>query len=125
MQTNHLSQTLALTPLSFLHLCAKYLRTQFQNKLNAHLFSASATALTQPLMLLVALALELDIIAITLVSAFFNQSQYNKNIHLCPLIIYCQRRWSGILPVMQRGCRKILQNQEMKGSNEKEVALRK
>jgi len=72
MQSSHISQTLALTPLSLSHLCAKYLRTEFQNKLNAHLSGAPATPPTQPLMLPVALASELDIIAATLVNAFFN-----------------------------------------------------
>ncbi len=74
MQTSHVSQTLALTPLSLLHLYAKYLRAQFQDKLNSHLFSSSVTLLAQPLMLLVALASELNIIAATLVNAFFNHS---------------------------------------------------
>jgi hypothetical protein len=74
MQTSRTSQTLALTPLSLSHLCAKYLRAQFQNKLNARLPGASATPLAQPLMLPVALASELDIVAATLLVAFFNRS---------------------------------------------------
>jgi len=71
MQT---SQTPALTPLSLSHLCAKYLRVEFQNKLNARLSRASATPPAQPLMLPVALASELDIIAGTLAHAFLNRS---------------------------------------------------
>jgi hypothetical protein len=74
MQASHISQTLALTPLSLSHLCAKYLRAQFQNKLNARLSGVSAMPLAQPLMLPVALASELDIIAATLLIAFFNRS---------------------------------------------------
>ena len=74
MQPSHISQTLTLTPLSLSHLCAKYLVSQFRNKLNARLLGASATPLAQPLMLPVALASELDIIAATLVDAFFNRS---------------------------------------------------
>ena len=74
MQTSHISQTLALTPLSLTRLCAKYLRIKFQNKLNARLSGASVTPPTQPLMLPVPLASELDIIAATLVDAFLNRS---------------------------------------------------
>jgi hypothetical protein len=74
MQTSHISKTLSLTPLSLSHLCAKYLRAQFQNKLNARSSIASAMPLAQPLMLPVALASELDIIAATLVAAFINRS---------------------------------------------------
>jgi hypothetical protein len=74
MQTSHISQTPALTPLSLSHLCAKYLRIQFQNKLNARSNGGPGTPLVQPLMLPVALASELDIIADTLVNAFFNRS---------------------------------------------------
>jgi hypothetical protein len=80
MQTSGISQTTALTPLSLSHLCAKYLRAQFRNKLNARLSGASTTPLAHchPLMLPVALASELDIIAATLLNAFFNRSQYNR-----------------------------------------------
>jgi hypothetical protein len=76
MQSSHISQTPALTPLSLSHLCAKYLRTEFQSKLNARSPGAPATSLApaQPLMLPVALASELDIIAVTLVNAFLNPS---------------------------------------------------
>ena len=77
MQTSLIPQTPALVPLSLLHLCAKYLRAQFQNKLNARSSGASAALPPQPLMLLVALASELDIIAALLVQAFFDHSQYN------------------------------------------------
>lgn len=80
MQTSHVSQATALTPLSLSHLCAKYLRAQFQNKLNAHSSSAPAAQLPQPLMLPVPLASELDMIAATLVDAFFNRSQSNKRV---------------------------------------------
>ena len=71
MQT---SQTPALTTLSLSHLCAKYLQVKFQNKLNARLSRASATPPAQPLMLLVPLASELDIIAGILMHAFLNHS---------------------------------------------------
>jgi hypothetical protein len=74
MQTSNNFQTLKLTPLSLLHLCAKYLRSRFQNQLSARLPGTSAMPLAQPLMLLVALASELDMIAATLVDAFFNHS---------------------------------------------------
>ncbi|KAN0103717.1 hypothetical protein V8E52_011699 [Russula decolorans] len=72
MQTSHISQVPALTPLSLSHLCAKYLRAQFQNKLNSRSSGTSATPLAQPLLLPVALASELDIIAATLANAFSN-----------------------------------------------------
>lgn len=77
MQTSQIpiSQAPALTPLSLSHLCAKYLRVQFQNKLNAQLPGASAAALPQPIMLPVALASELDMIATVLFKAFINRSQ--------------------------------------------------
>lgn len=75
MQTSLMSQTPALTPFSLSHLCAKYLRAQFQNRLNARSSGASATPLAQPLMLPVALASELDMIAALLLEAFFNRSQ--------------------------------------------------
>jgi len=74
MQTSHTSQTPELTPLSLSHLCAKYLRLQFQMKLNARSPSTSATPLDPPWMIPVALASELDVIAATLVDAFFNRS---------------------------------------------------
>ena len=73
MQTSQTSQALALTPLSLLHLCAKYLWAQFQNKLNLHSSDASAMPLSQPLLLPVALVSELDIIAATLADAFVNR----------------------------------------------------
>ena len=72
MQT---SKTPTLAPLSLSHLCATYLRVQFQNKLNARSSGAPATPLAEPLMLPVALASELDIIAATLANAFFNRSR--------------------------------------------------
>jgi len=78
MQTSHISQIPALTPLSLSHLCAKYLRAQFQNKLNARSSGASATPAPQPLMLPVALALELDMISATLIDAFLNRSEWNR-----------------------------------------------
>jgi hypothetical protein len=74
MQTSHASQTPALTPLSLSHLCAKYLRAQFQNGINARLSGASATPAPQPMMFTVDLALELDAIATILFDAFFNRS---------------------------------------------------
>jgi len=74
MQTDGILKAPALTPSSLSHLCAKYLKTQFQNKLNARSASASATPPAQPLMLPVALASELDRIATTLVDAFTNRS---------------------------------------------------
>ena len=64
-----------LTKLDLAHLCAIYLRAQFQNKLNARSSGASATPLDPPLLLPVTLVSELDIIAATLVDAFFNRSQ--------------------------------------------------
>ena len=78
MQTSHISQIPALTPLSLSDLYAKYLRFQFQNKLNARSTGASVTPLAQPLMLLVALASELDMIAATLIDAFFNRSEHSR-----------------------------------------------
>lgn len=75
MQTNRISQTPALTPLSLSHLCAKYLRAQFQSRRNARSSGDPAVQLPQPLMLPVALASELDIIADILVDAFLNRSQ--------------------------------------------------
>ena len=81
MQTSRISQIPALTPLSLSHLCAKYLRDQFQTKLNARSTVASATPVTppaQPLMLPVTLASELDMIAATLVDAFSHRSVYNR-----------------------------------------------
>jgi hypothetical protein len=87
MHTNCISQAPSLTPLSLSRLCANYLRTQFQNKLNERSSGASATAQVQPLMLPVALASELDIIAATLSDAFINRSRYNKIILLALLII--------------------------------------
>jgi hypothetical protein len=74
MQTSRISQTPTLTPLSLSHLCAKYLRAQFQNRLNARSSAAFATPQAQPLMLPVALASELDRIAATLEHALFNRS---------------------------------------------------
>ena len=78
MQSSQISQTPSLIPLSLSRLCAKYLRAQFQNKLNARSSGASATPLAQPLMLPVALASEIDIIAATLVDAFLNRSWYDQ-----------------------------------------------
>lgn len=74
MQTRRIPQTPALTALSRSHLCAKYLRVQFQIKLNARLSGASAMLPALPLMLPVPLASELDMIAVTLVDAFLNRS---------------------------------------------------
>jgi hypothetical protein len=74
MEASQISQPPALTPLSLSRLCAKYLRRQFQNKLNARSSGASKTPPAQPMMLPVALASELEIIASTLVDAFFNRS---------------------------------------------------
>jgi len=74
MQTSDISETPVLTHLSLSHLCAKYLQTQFQNKLNERSFGTPAAPLAKPIMLPVALASELDIIAATLVDAFFNRS---------------------------------------------------
>jgi len=70
MQT---SRDPTLTHLNLSHLGALYLRAQFRFRLNPRL-SAPATRPPQPLMLSVALASELDIIAATLVDAFFNRS---------------------------------------------------
>lgn len=75
MQSSRIPQIPTLTPLSLSHLCGKYLRVQFRNRLNARLSPDRATPLAQPLMLPLALATELDIIAATLVDAFLNRSQ--------------------------------------------------
>ncbi|KAH9012162.1 hypothetical protein EDB85DRAFT_2159236 [Lactarius pseudohatsudake] len=64
-----------LTPLSLSHLCAQYLRAQFQFKLDersSKLIDA-ATAPQVPLMLPVHLISELDRMALTLVDAFMNR----------------------------------------------------
>jgi len=90
-----MSWTPELTPLRLSHLCAIYLQAQFQFKLNACL-STSATPPDQPLMLPVPLALELDIIAATLVDAFFNCSQYKK-----PYVLTC---WMFIGRSCKVGC---------------------
>ena len=74
MQPSDNFQTPKLTPLSLSHLCAKYLRSRFRNKLSERSSGASAMPLAQPLMLPVALASELDMIAATLVDAFLNRS---------------------------------------------------
>ena len=97
METSNISQAPVLASLSLSHLCAKYLKIQFQSKLNACLSSAATTALVQPLMLLIALASELDIIAATLVDAFLNHHRYNNKYILTLLIIYLQK-WLGGMP---------------------------
>ena len=74
IHTSDMSQPPALTPLSLSHLCARYLRVQFENKLNAHSPNAGVKPVDQPWMLLVALASELDLISATLVDAFRNSS---------------------------------------------------
>ena len=73
MQTSHISQMLLLTPSSLLYSCVMYLKAQFQNKLNTHLFSTSAIPLARPLLLPVSLVSVLDIIAATLADAFLNR----------------------------------------------------
>ena len=72
-QTSQISQTIELTPLSLSHLCALYLRAQFQFELNVCL-SVPAMKPDQLLMLPVPLVSELDILSTTLVDAFFNCS---------------------------------------------------
>jgi len=67
-------QTLTLTPFDLLHLCARYLGAQFKYKLNVRLSGTPGVPLPPPLMLLVPLASELDIIVATLVEVFFNHS---------------------------------------------------
>jgi len=74
MQTSHMPQTPTLTSFDLLHLCARYLRAQFKYKLNTHLSGTPGVPLPLPLMLPVPLASELDIIAATLVEAFFDHS---------------------------------------------------
>jgi len=69
-----MSQFPMLTPLSFSNVCTAYLRAQFKYRLNKHSPSASATLPEYLLLLLVAVVLELDIIADTLRDAFFNCS---------------------------------------------------
>jgi hypothetical protein len=75
MQT---SQTTEITALSLSHLCANYLKVLFQSKLNARTsqpIGASTAPPTPPLLLPLALALELDRIAVSLVDAFQNRGQ--------------------------------------------------
>ena len=74
MHTSDMSQPPVLTPLTLLHLCTRYLRVQFENKLNVHSPNAGVKPVGQPWMLLVALASELDLILATLVDAFRNSS---------------------------------------------------
>lgn len=75
MQDSHVTETPTLTPLSLSHICARYLQTRFRIELNARLpqpIGASTTP-AQPQMLPVHLALELDLIAVTLADAFLNR----------------------------------------------------
>ena len=74
MQTSHMPQTPTLTPFDLSHLCARYLGAQFKYKLNARSSGTPGVPLPPPLMLPVPLASELDIIAATLVEAFFDRS---------------------------------------------------
>jgi hypothetical protein len=74
MQASDMSQPPALTPLSLSHLCARYLRVQFENKLHARSSDPGVAPLGQPWMLPVALASELDLISATLVDAFRSSS---------------------------------------------------
>ena len=74
IQTSHMSQFLMLTPLSFSNVCAAYLRAQFKYQLNEHSPSTSVMLPEYPLLLLVAVVSELDIIADTLGDALFNRS---------------------------------------------------
>lgn len=114
METSGISQAPVLAPLSLSHLCAKYLKIQFQSKLNARLSSATTTPLAQPLMLPVALASELDIIAATLVDAFLNRRRYNNKYILTLLIIYSQKWLGGMPHVMRFWCRTTRQGQEQR-----------
>ena len=75
MQTSQPSNTPALAPLSLSHLCAVYLRVQFQHKLNMRLSGSSSAAPLPPLLLPVHLAVELGKISSKLVDAFVNRRQ--------------------------------------------------
>jgi hypothetical protein len=71
-------QTPRLTPLSFSHLCARYLQAQFKFKLNARSsrsrFPFTGTSAAPPLLLPDTIVLELDRIARHLADAFLNPS---------------------------------------------------
>ncbi|KAH9983365.1 hypothetical protein BJV77DRAFT_966873 [Russula vinacea] len=76
MQAKQALQIPVETPLDFAHTCATYLRFEFQFKLNSFnlwLIGGVSTAPTPPLLLPVALVLELDRIALTLMNAFHNR----------------------------------------------------
>jgi hypothetical protein len=68
-----MSQIPALTPLSLSNVCAAYLRAQFQYRLNARSSGVSAKRPDYPLMLPLNLVSELNIIADTLLGAFFER----------------------------------------------------
>jgi hypothetical protein len=73
MNTSQAPQMCRLTPLSLSKLCTKYLRNQFQFKLNvcfSQLISIAMTPHVPLLMLLVPLTSELDHIALILVDTF-------------------------------------------------------
>jgi hypothetical protein len=78
MQTSQAPQTPEITALSLSHLCASYLKVLFQSRLNARMSQPIGTSTappTPPLLLPLALALELDRIAVTLADAFQNRGQ--------------------------------------------------
>ena len=96
MQATQCPQTIALTPPSLSHLCARYLQTRFRIELNARrtpMISASAAPPAQPLLLPVSLGSELDRIALTLVDAFLNPGKY------FPLVDHTYRRAEAALAV--------------------------
>jgi hypothetical protein len=77
MQATQIPQTPKLTPLSLSYLCAKYLAARFRvglNERSSPSIGASLVSPVQPGLLPVALASELDLIALTIVDAFLNPS---------------------------------------------------
>jgi hypothetical protein len=75
MQTSDISQIPALAPFSISCLCTIYLQLQFEYQLNACAPGAMVAQLGLPLLLLIALVSELDLIMAKLVDAFYNCSQ--------------------------------------------------
>lgn len=78
MQTTQILQTRTLTPPSLSHLCAKYLQIRFRielNKCSCLPTRGPEAPPAPPLLLPVALASELDRIAVMLASAFLNRGK--------------------------------------------------
>ena len=79
MEATQFSQARSLTPLSLSHLCSRYLQMRFQIELNARStpqIGASMVPSALPLLLPVALASELDRVALILADAFLNPGKY-------------------------------------------------